>query len=139
MTFEEVQSKLDVLKANLEKLDRLAQADLDDFLADFRNVDSALHVLQTSIQALIDLGGWLVASKALPAPRTSYEILERLEAAGHLPTGTSTRFAPIIGFRDRVVHVYDRIDERRVYEVLTLHRDDLAELLDLLLAAAEAE
>jgi uncharacterized protein YutE (UPF0331/DUF86 family) len=35
------------------------------------------------------------------------------------------------------VPVYDRIDERRVYEFLTEHRADLAALLDLLLEAAE--
>ena len=39
-----------------------------------------------------------------------------------------------MGFRNRVVHLYDRIDERRVHEILTRHRMDLLELLDQLLA-----
>jgi uncharacterized protein YutE (UPF0331/DUF86 family) len=42
-----------------------------------------------------------------------------------------------VGFRNRVVHLYDRIDERRVYEILVQHSGDLAELLDLLLGALE--
>jgi uncharacterized protein YutE (UPF0331/DUF86 family) len=139
MTREQVQSKLDVLRANLEKLSRIPQASLDEFRSDFRNVDATLHILQTSIQALIDLAGYIVAERALPTPRTSHEILERLEEAKVLPAGTARRFAPVIGFRNRVVHLYDRIDERRVYEVLTGHRHDLAELLDLLLAAEQGE
>ncbi|MBI4956465.1 MAG: DUF86 domain-containing protein [Myxococcales bacterium] len=138
MTFEELQSKLDVLKANLDKLERIPQASYEEFACDFRNVDSTLHILQTSIQALVDLGSWLVAERALATPRTSHEIFERLEEAGALPAGGAKRFAPLVGFRNRVVHLYDRIDTRRVYEVLTLHRRDLAELLDALLAAAEA-
>lgn len=137
MTFEQLQSKLDVLKANVDKLAKIPAASYEEFVSDFRNVASALYLLQTSIQALIDLGSIVVASKALPTPRSGHEIFEQLEAADLLPAGAAARFAPVIGFRNRVVHLYDRIDERRVYEILTQHRHDLAELMDLLLAALE--
>lgn len=121
-----------MLKTNLVKLDEIPQASFEEFASDFRNVDSTLHILQTSIQALVDVAAYLSASRALPAARTSHEIFERLEEAGCLPTGTSARFAPIVGFRNRVVHLC--IDERRVYEILTTNRRDIAELLVLLLA-----
>jgi len=137
MTFEQIQSRLDVLKANLEKLDEIPQSSFEEFASDFRNIDATLHILQTSIQALLDLGSYLVAQRALAVPQTSHEIFERLEEAGHLPAGTATRMAPIVGFRNRVVHLYDRIDYRRVFEILTQHRDDLADSLDLLLAIVE--
>jgi uncharacterized protein YutE (UPF0331/DUF86 family) len=139
MTFEQVQSKLDILKANLEKLDAIPQASPEQFSADYRNVGAALYLLQTSIQALIDLASYLVARNALPTPRTSHDVFERLEHAGLLPAGSALRYGPIVGFRNRVVHMDDRIDESRVYEVLSSHRRDLAELLDLLLAAAERD
>lgn len=61
MTPEQVQSKLAVIRDNLEKLEQIPQSSLDDFLADFRNVDSALHRLQTGIQALIDLSSYATA------------------------------------------------------------------------------
>jgi uncharacterized protein YutE (UPF0331/DUF86 family) len=137
MTFEQLQSKLDILKANLAKLDEIPQETFETFSADFRNVGAALYLLQTSIQALIDLAGYLVARHALPTPRTSHEIFERLEEAGRLPAGSARRMAPIVGFRNRVVHLYDRIDEHRLYQILTVHRRELIEVLDLLLAAAE--
>lgn len=138
MTFEQVQSKLDLLKANLERLDSIPQGSREQFSADFRNVGAALYLLQTSIQALIDLASYLVARNALPTPRTSHEVFQRLEEAGLLPAGSARRFGPIVGFRNRVVHLYGRIDEGRVYEILTQHRGDLAELLDLLLAASDS-
>jgi uncharacterized protein YutE (UPF0331/DUF86 family) len=71
MTLEQLQPKLDILKANLEKLDQIPQTTFEVFAGDFRNIASALYLLQSSIQALIDLGSYLVASKALPTPRTS--------------------------------------------------------------------
>ncbi len=133
MTDIDTQRRLEVLRANLEHLAEIPQATFEEFSADFRNLDSALHRLQTSIQALLDLGALLVSRLGLPAPRTSIDILSALEEAGHLPEGSSVRFRPIIGFRNRVVHLYDRIDERIVYRILTEERGDLAELLELFL------
>jgi uncharacterized protein YutE (UPF0331/DUF86 family) len=63
-----------------------------------------------------------------------FEVLERLEEDRRLPAGSAKRFAPIVGFRNRVVHLYDRIDPEIVYRVVTERRPELLDLLDLLLA-----
>lgn len=139
MTSEQIQSKLDILRSNLERLDAIPQATFEEFAGDFRNVAATLYLLQTSIQALIVLAAWLVTKHALGTPRTSHEVFERLESAGLLTAGTSARVAPIVGFRNRIVHLYDRIDERRVHEVLSQHRNDLPQLLHQLLGAVPAE
>jgi uncharacterized protein YutE (UPF0331/DUF86 family) len=89
--------------------------------------------LQTSIQALIDIGSYKLGRRGLAPPDTSREVLVVLEQDGAVPSGTAQRFAPLFAFRNRVVHLYDRVDARRVYEILTKHRQDLVELLDLLL------
>jgi uncharacterized protein YutE (UPF0331/DUF86 family) len=133
----DVQRRLEILRVNLEYLARIPQATFEEFSADFRNLDSALHRLQTSIQALLDIGAVLASRLGLPAPRTSIDVLSSLEQAGHLPEGSSLKFRPILGFRNRVVQLYDRIDEKIVYRILTEERGDLAELLDLLLEALE--
>lgn len=138
MTLEQIQSKLDVLKKNLGQLDAIPQGSLDEFVSDFRNVGAALHLLQTSIQALMDVASFLCADRALPTPRTSHEAFVHLEAARLLPPGTAAMAAPIVGFRNRVVHLYDRVDDARVYEILTEHRGDLELLLDRLLACLDA-
>jgi len=139
MTLDQIQSKLDVLRENLAQLDRVPQGSLGEFEADFRNVSATLYLLQTSIQALIDVASFLVAKRGLATPRTSHKAFERLEEAGVLPAGAATRAAPIVGFRNRIVHLYDRVDEARVYEILVRRRSDLADLLDLLLAALEED
>jgi hypothetical protein len=48
MTLDQIQSKLDVLRENLTQLDRVPQASLAEFRADFRNVSATLYLLQTS-------------------------------------------------------------------------------------------
>lgn len=139
MTFDEVQGRLDVLRSNLESLDRIPQTTYEEFVSDFRNVPAAIYLVQTSVQALIDLGSWLVARLGLETPRRSQEVFERLEAAGELPAGTAERCIAIVGFRNRVVHLYDRVDSRIVYEIVTEHRRDLAEILLLLLSIRQPD
>lgn len=62
MNGEEIQAKLGILRENLDKLARIPQATIEEFQGDFRNVDAALHLLQTSIQALLDIGSYKPAS-----------------------------------------------------------------------------
>lgn len=126
--------KAQVVRTNLEKLQRIPQGSYEEFAGDFRNAEAALHLLQTAIQSLLDLAGGICARLGLDTPRTSFEILERLEEDQRLPAGSAARFAPIVGFRNRVVHLYDRIDPQIVYRVITERRSDLLDLLDLLLA-----
>jgi uncharacterized protein YutE (UPF0331/DUF86 family) len=138
MTFESIAQKLDIVRESLERLESLPQSSYAEFSADFRNLDSTLHRLQTAIQALIDVASYVVSSRGLGVPQTSLEALEKLEAANLLPHGSAARFAPLIGFRNRVVHLYDRIDPQIVYQILTQHRGDLTDLAALLVRALQA-
>lgn len=135
MTEAEVATKVAILRDNLQKLSQIPQASLDEFVSDFRNVDSALHRLQTSIQVLIDVAGLATARLGLGTPSTSRELLQLLETAGALPAGSTARFGPIFGFRNRIVRLYDRVDDRIVYRILTEERGDLDELARLLVVA----
>lgn len=138
MTEEGIVAKLEIVRQNLERLEQLPQASYTEFNADFRNLDSALHRLQTTIQALIDIASFLVSVRGLGIPKTSLDALEKLETAGLLPEGSASRFAPIIGFRNRVVHLYERIDPEIVYRVLVHYRADLNDLATLLVKGLQS-
>ncbi len=60
MNRQDIQSKVDVIIDNLEKLHLLKSKTYNDFISDFRNIDSTLHRLQTSIQALLDIGSYII-------------------------------------------------------------------------------
>ena len=134
MTDPLILGKAQVVRESLNDLAAIPQTSYAEFESDFRNVQATLHLMQVAIQALTDLGSMLCARLGLATPRTSFEVFERLEQDGRLPKGSATRFAPIVGFRNRIVHLYDRIDQRIVFRVLTERRADLAELLGHLLA-----
>lgn len=139
MTHSDISDKAAFVRQALDELAAIPQDTLEDFRADRRNLPSALHWLQTAIQALLDIGLILVATRGLRPPHSSADVLERLEEAEVLPPGSVAKYRPVVGFRNRVVHLYDRIDPEIVYRVLTEDRADVAELLERLLAAADEQ
>ena len=84
MNQRDIQAKIDVIMENIEKLDILKAKSFEEFKSDFRNIDSALHRLQTSIQALLDIGSYIIASLGLRTPNTNAEIIEVLSEEGYI-------------------------------------------------------
>jgi uncharacterized protein YutE (UPF0331/DUF86 family) len=125
MNQREIQVKIDIILDNLEKLKALKARRYDDFISDFRNVDSALHRLQTSIQALLDIGSYIIANLGLRTPNTNAEIIEVLSEAGCISKEESTTFIKMSQFRNRIVHLYNKIDTQMLYDILLNELDDI--------------
>lgn len=133
MNQRDVQTKIDVILDNLEKLHVLKSKSYEDFIADFRNIDSALHRLQTSIQALLDIGSYIIASLGLRTPNTNTEIIEILSESGHISKERSETFIKMSQFRNRIVHLYNRIDTKTLYDILVNELDDIKDFYTNLL------
>jgi uncharacterized protein YutE (UPF0331/DUF86 family) len=129
----EVQSKIDIIIDNIEKLNLLKIKTYEDFISDFRNLDSALHRLQTSIQALLDIGSYIVAFLGLKTPNTSAEIIEILKDAGYIPAEKAKTYITMAQFRNRIIHLYNHIDSKVLYDILTNELGNIKELFAILL------
>ncbi|MCX7793995.1 MAG: DUF86 domain-containing protein [Thermodesulfovibrionales bacterium] len=137
MKKEDIQSKIDVMLENLERLHTLRSLTFENFVADFRNIDSCLHRLQTSIQAILDIGSYIIASLGLKTPETNAEIIEVLTEAGYLPKERAETYKKMIGFRNRIVHLYNHIDVEILYDILQHEIKDIKELFELMLNIIE--
>lgn len=127
MKKEDIQTKIDVVLDSLEKLYSLKTKTYEDFIADFRNIDSVLHRLQISIQALLDIGSYIIASLGLKTPNTNAEITEILSDAGHVSKDKRDTYIKMSQFRNRIVHLYNHIDTETLYKILT---DELGDIKD---------
>lgn len=125
MKKEDIQTKIDVILDNLEKLNTLKTKTYADFVSDFRNVNSALHLLQTSIQALLDIGSYIIASLGLKTPNTNTEIIKILGEAGHIAKDSVETYIKMSKFRNRIVHLYNHIDTEELYNILVNELDDI--------------
>jgi len=137
MKQEDVQTKLDVIPENLEKLENLRSKSYEEFISDFRNIDSALHRLQTSIQALLDIGGYVIASLGLKTPSSNAEIIEILQDNGYIDSQEAEEYIKMAQFRNRVVHLYNSIDVDVLYQILINEIEDIKSLFKILIEIIE--
>jgi len=133
----DVQTKLDVIPENLEKLEILRSKSYEDFISDFRNIDSALHRLQTCIQALVDIGGYLIASLGLKTPGFNAEIIEILRDSGYIDHQNAEAYIKMVQFRNRVVHLYNSIDVDILHQILINEIEDIKSLFKILIEIIE--
>lgn len=137
MRKEDIQSKLDIVPDNLEKMSTLQAMPYEEFSADFRNIDSALHRLQTSIQAIVDIGSYIIASLGFRTPGTSAEVIDILVENSFLEAKQRGRYVAMIQFRNRVVHFYNGVDTGIVYRILQEELNDIREIYGTLVRIVE--
>jgi uncharacterized protein YutE (UPF0331/DUF86 family) len=138
MKKEDIQTKIDVLLNNLEKLKFLSSKTYEEFISDFRNIDASLHILMTSIQALLDIGSYIIASLGLRTPNTTAEIIKILGDADLVPKDRTETYIKMSQFRNRIVHIYNHIDTETLYDILVNELGDIKEFYVNLLTIIEA-
>ncbi|GAB6876933.1 type VII toxin-antitoxin system HepT family RNase toxin [Thermaerobacter litoralis] len=118
---EKVRDKIDFIRRNLVQLEALARrgpaALRDDKIAEA----AAVHMLQTSIEAMIDVANHIVARLGLGVPKSYREAIDLLVEAGILPAEHRATFHRMVRFRNRAVHLYDTISPEEVHGILA-HR-----------------
>ncbi len=80
-----IRERVDIIQQNLMRLEEIRQAPWGDFQADYLKIEASKHLLQTAIEAMIDICAHFVARLRLKIPKDSAELIRALERAGLLP------------------------------------------------------
>jgi uncharacterized protein YutE (UPF0331/DUF86 family) len=121
---EVIKARIVIVEENLAKLAQIPQTDFDQFVQDFRNVEAAKHLLQTAIEAMVDICSHLVARLRLKVPGTGTKLVQALTEANLLPVENVPKYTKMIRFRNMVVHLYAEVDDRQIYEIVRHNLDD---------------
>ncbi len=139
MNKQDVKINLDTIDDNLEKLNTLSGLSRDEFMADFRNLDTTVRRLQTSIEALVDISRYVIRSLGLPSADAYRQVPVVLADAGYLDQTSTEIYDKMVRFRNLVVHHYYRVDPEEVYTILTENLSDLQNWRTTLLEIIEAD
>ena len=139
MNKQDVQINFDTIDDNLEKLDTLSSLSRDEFMADFRNLDATVRILQTSIQALVDISRYVIRSLGLPSANAYRQVPVVLADAGYIDKTSTAIYDKMVRFRNLVVHHYYRVDSEDIYNILTENLSDLQNWCTTLLEIIEAD
>ena len=136
----ELRERFEYIKKCVSSLDGLLEErSIEEILDSFVLLSAVLHILQTSIQSLIDIGTRFLAEMGRKPPATYGEVGEALVEEGVFSRDDARLFKKIVGFRNIVVHRYLAIDLSLVRRILErrLYYDIMRLALKLLERAEE--
>lgn len=91
---------------------------LKEFLSREDLQDRVERNLQVAIQSCIDIGNHIIAVAGLRAPNDYGDIFRILAENGIMEHNLAETFVKMAGFRNVLVHMYARVDLKRVYQAL---------------------
>jgi uncharacterized protein YutE (UPF0331/DUF86 family) len=89
----------------------------------------AERYLERIIGRMIDINYHLITESGHPPPTDYYQSFIELTALGVLDQDFARRMASSAGLRNRLVHEYNEIDPRKIYEAVQQSLQDLPEFL----------
>ena len=119
-----IQSKAQFIQDNLVLLRAWSKLEEKDFVEDPRTFYAAVHALQISIEAMLDVLSHIVARLHLGAPTTDREMLEALLQKGLISQEHFQIYADMTKFRNKVVHGYIDVDAKIIYATMQKRLSD---------------
>ena len=106
------------LRGYLEQMCILAALPKDAFLQDFSRVAGAKYLLQIAIECCLDIAHHIVAEEGYRPPSDYYDTFRILWENGIVPEAFLPTLRKMVGFRNRLVHLYWEVDDATVYRIL---------------------
>jgi uncharacterized protein YutE (UPF0331/DUF86 family) len=84
----------------------------------------AERYLHVSIEAMLDTANHIIAAEGFRKPLQLRDCFAILGEAQVIPPEFAQDILPMVGLRNRLVHVYTEIDHDQIYEILTTRLGD---------------
>lgn len=134
LDLSKVSQKLRVIEKALEHLYELQNTSKKDFLSDFRNFDSAKYNLQTAIEAMVDICNHIISRTIRDIPMSNADSFRILCDNGILSQSDKLTYANMARFRNRIVHMYDEVNNEEVYNIVIGRLGDFEKFIQDILA-----
>jgi len=95
------------------------------FADDHLKQDAIAANLQRAAEQIIDIANHIIKKRKLGLPKESKESFEILAQARVIPPELAGKMQGMIGFRNVLVHEYQRLDLEILVNVIEHHLDDL--------------
>ncbi len=115
---------LENLKIYVAQLERLSNLGQGEFLSDLDKLGSAKYYFIVAIESCIDIADHVISSERYRRPTDFADSFAVLYENGLIEKGLEERLQNMARFRNLLVHVYGKVDDKRVYEFLKANLGD---------------
>lgn len=109
--------KLSLTEEHLRRIKGLPTLTIEDFKKNTTVQDVLLFNLTQAIQNCIDIATHIVSDEGWGVPGTQSEIFDILKDRGAVSGELSKKLIAMVGFRNRVIHEYEKINLDIVYDI----------------------
>ena len=111
-----IEDKLFRLNENIKFIDDIIKKSDKDILSDRPLYYGLQHLLQISIEIIIDIGSHILAEEFSINPKTYADVIVALGEKNILDQKFAVEQAEMAKFRNMLVHYYDNLDDKKVLE-----------------------
>jgi uncharacterized protein YutE (UPF0331/DUF86 family) len=119
---DRVRRLLQLLKQFRSRLEDLADLDPEDYVDD--RALAGRYLVQASAQVCINLANHIIASEGSRTPTDVRDAFTVLEERDILTSDIAERLRSLADLRNRLVHLYDDVDDGLVHDALRHGLDD---------------
>jgi uncharacterized protein YutE (UPF0331/DUF86 family) len=130
---DKINGMLRNLRTYLIYLHNIAQIKQEDFLNDPTTIGGARYYLQISIETCLNLGNHIIASEGYRSPDDYRDVFAVLNENKIIPDDFALTLRQMVGFRNRLVHLYWEIDDELLYSFLQDDLDDFEQFIQYIL------
>ncbi|MDE2040833.1 MAG: DUF86 domain-containing protein [Patescibacteria group bacterium] len=109
-----IQDKLFRLKQNADFIEDLVRNRSKELESDQPLYNGLEHLMQISIEIIVDVGSHILAEKFHESPSTYEQVITALGTHGIIPKDFAEQQKGMAGFRNLLVHDYDKVDPKQV-------------------------
>jgi uncharacterized protein YutE (UPF0331/DUF86 family) len=120
-----IRRKLERIELYLRQIRTKKDPGAEAFARDSDLQSIVMFNLIQAIQACTDMGAHIISDSGWDAPGTQAEIFEILAAQGIITKALAARMVRMVGFRNRIVHEYEKVDIKIVHTVWRKHAGDI--------------
>jgi uncharacterized protein YutE (UPF0331/DUF86 family) len=120
------------INAALHKLAGCAEISEEEFVSSSEKIDGAKYNLIVAIEGMMDICNSIVARAGGRAPRDHADCFEILGELGFLENMFVDRLKRMARFRNLLVHLYWKVDNKKVYQILKEDVRDIKEYLSII-------
>lgn len=113
----------------LRQLRELGDMPRDAFLTDTRTINAAKYLLIVATEAALDICNHLAARRGGRSPEDYADCFAVLHEIGVVDEDLRQRLTRMARFRNRLVHLYWKVDHAEVYRIIREEIHDLGEYL----------
>lgn len=100
---------------NIKKLEILDRLGEEEFLKDFKNVDSTKYLLRSSIEAVLDLSNYAVISNGWDMPENIEKTFKVLSEKNIIRNFKFQEYMELVNLKDKLTFMYASIEDEFIF------------------------